>query len=57
MKKVQTFAPDIQKGQNIRVFDLSFYLSRNDVIAKNASERIERIAKPFTFEIREEGTA
>lgn len=57
LKKVQTFAPDIQKGQNIRAFDLSFYLSRNDVIAKNASDRIERIDKPFTFEIREEGTA
>lgn len=57
LKKVQTFAPDIQKGQNILAFDLSFYLSRNDVIAKKTSDRIERIDKPFTFEIREEGTA
>ncbi|APX26561.1 TPA: hypothetical protein O7X99_004124 [Salmonella enterica] len=57
LRKVQTFAPDIQKRQNTYAFELSFYLSRDDVIAKNATDRIERIDKPFTFEIREEGTA
>ncbi len=57
LKKVQTFAPDIQKGQNIGVLDLSFFISGDDVIAKKDNDQIEYIDKPFIFEIREKGTA